>query len=133
MQATATNLQKLAQEDGFLVSLGWANACLGWVHYQRDELALAERYFRSVMDDRHAIHGRCALDGLTGLALTLHALGQDAAAQTVVEDLRQLLLDRGMITHMPFADALAAFLDLGPGETTVSESFSVDPDAQIAR
>lgn len=114
--AIVASYRRFAAEGGFRFSLGWANFGLGWVHYQRNELAAAEACFRAVADDRYAVVGRCAIDGLTGLALTLHAQGRGQEAHLVVDELRRLITDRGMLPSAPIADALALRLRLDRGE-----------------
>ncbi|MEA3336391.1 MAG: LuxR C-terminal-related transcriptional regulator [Chloroflexota bacterium] len=131
VQAVAMSYLKLALEAGQKVSIGWANFGLGWVHYQHNDLSTAETYFNDVIRMRYDVHGRCAVDSFTGLALTLRAKGRHEAAMEAVENLRNLLLDRGMAGMMRVAGAVALRLDEVGGNRIVPEEFLADSGAQF--
>ena len=106
LQAIATTLQQLANQTGSGLSVAWSYCTLGWVHYQRNELTTAEQYFRNLVPIAHAAHGRAVFDGYTGLVLTALAQGNAHKALTDIADLRELLLERGMLAFAPIVESL---------------------------
>jgi LuxR family maltose regulon positive regulatory protein len=106
LRAVATTLQQLAHQTGLGLSVAWAHCILGWVHYQRNELASAEQYFRNLVPIAHAAHGRTIFDGCTGLVLTALAQGRAHEALTDIAFLRELLLERGMLAFGPIVESL---------------------------
>ena len=125
LRAVATTILQVAQQTGFGLSVAWSYCILGWVHYQRNELAAAEGCFRDLVSQAQAAHGRAAVDGFTGLILTLLAQGHSHEALATIPMLRELLLERGMLAFGPIADSLqqrvalacepATALDWSPG------------------
>jgi len=112
LRAVATTILQVAQQTGFGLSVAWSHCILGWVHYQRNELAAAEQCFRDLVSQAHAAHGRAAVDGYTGLILTALAQGHPHEALTTIAMLRELLLERGMLAFGPIADSLQQRLSL---------------------
>ena len=106
LQAAATTMQQVARQAGFGLSVAWSTAILGWVHYQRNELALAERCFRNLPPSAHAAHTRAALDGYTGLVLTALAQGRPQEALAAIAMVRELLPERGLLALTPLAESL---------------------------
>ena len=106
LQATATTLQQVARQGGFGLSVAWSTAIQGWVHYQRNELALAERCFRNLPPVAHAAHTRAALDGYTGLVLTALAQGRAQEALAAIAMVRELLPERRLLALTPLAESL---------------------------
>ena len=45
MQSVTTIWYKLAAQTSFGLSIGWSLFGLGWLHYQKNELDLADEYF----------------------------------------------------------------------------------------
>ena len=106
LQAVATTFQQLAHQTGMGLSVAWSHCILGWVHYQRNELAAAEQCFRNLIPLARAAHGRAVLDGYTGLVLTALAQGHAHEALAAIAFLRELLLERGMLALGPIAELL---------------------------
>ena len=139
LRAVATTILQVAQQTGFGLSVTWSHCILGWVHYQRNELAAAEQCFRDLVSQAHAAHGRAIVDGYTGLVLTLLAQGHSHEALATITMLRELLLERGMLAFGLIADSLqqrvslacepATALDWNPGGriTQVSIDFWEQP------
>ena len=125
LQAVATTFQQLAHQTGMGLSIAWSHCLLGWMHYQRNELAAAELCFRNLIPSARAAHGRAVVDGYTGLVLTALAQGHVQEALTGIAFLRDLLLERGMLAFGPIAESLqqrvslacepSAALDWRPG------------------
>ncbi len=94
---------------------GWARFLLGRVHYDWNDLDRAGDYFGELVDMRYVIHAHAARNGLVGLALTLHAQGQDAEASETLELLSRFDLD--LIGHeTDDTRALQARLALAQGD-----------------
>ena len=93
-------------KQGLGLSVAWSHCILGWVHYQRNELAAAEQCFRNLVPLAHAAHGRAVFDGYTGLVLTALAQGHAHEALADIAFLRELLLERGMLAFGPIAESL---------------------------
>jgi LuxR family maltose regulon positive regulatory protein len=103
MQSPATAFELMAQQTGMGLSMAWADYALGWLHYQRNELAAAEQRFQALVA---TAHGRALVDGSTGLALARLVQGHPAEALAVAADLRDRLLARGLLALVPLADSL---------------------------
>ena len=106
LQPVVTTLQQVAHQTGLGLSVAWSHGLLGWVHYQRNELAAADQNFRNLGPLAHAAHGRAVLDGYTGLVLTALAQGHAQEALTGIAFLRDFLLERGMLAFGPIAELL---------------------------
>ena len=119
-QATALTLRDLARKAGSYVGYGWGMYGLGWVHYERDDLAAAERLLREVLDHRFQIHGRTVVECAYGLSLTYLAQGKQEAAQQTAVELREFLLDRGAGSQLPLAEVLALCVALHQAAFTPS-------------
>ena len=96
MQSVTTIWYKLAAQTSFGLSIGWSLFGLGWLHYQKNELELAEEYFGRLTAMAWAAHGRAVIDGYTGLVLIALARGRPEDAQAQVDALGEHLLERGM-------------------------------------
>jgi LuxR family maltose regulon positive regulatory protein len=130
--AAGTTYRDVALQTQRAISLAWANFLLGYAHYYRNELEAAAGYFGRVVGSPYEAHGKAAVDGFIGLALTRRAQGQTTAARDVVSSLRAFLLDLGTTNFMPVADSLARRI----GDQTVPDDIAGgaagDLDAQMA-
>lgn len=80
---TAQELLYQAQRSQLPVSEGWARYFLARVAYQRNDLDLAAKHFRELVDMRYRVHAQAARNGLVGLTQVYTVIGQlDQAWQT---------------------------------------------------
>jgi LuxR family transcriptional regulator, maltose regulon positive regulatory protein len=115
LASTASVYRETAHHAGQELSVAWAQVCLGWVHYQRNELGLARELFASVVPAPFPAHTQAVLEGYTGLALTLCAQGSQAEAHAACESLSAYLTHHGLLNLLPVAEALAIRLELASG------------------
>jgi LuxR family maltose regulon positive regulatory protein len=115
LESTASVYRETAQRAGQELSVAWAQVCLGWVHYQRNDLGLAQALFASVVPAPFPAHTQAVLEGYTGLALTLRAQGSQAEARTASESLYTYLTQHGLLNLLPVAEALFIRLELASG------------------
>jgi LuxR family maltose regulon positive regulatory protein len=73
---------------------GWAHYFTGAVHYQWNDLAVAQRYFTELVEQRYSVHSICARNGLTGLALIHQIRGHTIQAWRIAELLSQFDLEQ---------------------------------------
>ena len=115
LESTASVYRETAQRAGQELSVAWAQVCLGWVHYQRNDLGLAQELFASVVPAPFPAHTQAVLEGYTGLALTLRAQGSQAEARAASESLSAYLTEHGLLNLLPVAEALSIRLELASG------------------
>ena len=120
LESTAGVFRETAQRAAQELSIAWAQVCLGWVHYQRNELALAHELFASVVPAPFPAHAQAVLEGYTGLALTLRAQGSQAQARAAGESLSAYLTEHGLLNLLPVAEALLIRLELASGRRSVN-------------
>jgi LuxR family transcriptional regulator, maltose regulon positive regulatory protein len=145
MQSVTTIWYRLAAQTSFGLSIGWSLFGLGWLHYQKNELELAEEYFGRLTAMAWAAHGRAVIDGYTGLVLIALARSRLADAQTKVDALGEHLLERGMsalagvVQSLQQRVALAMGLDpalawrRSPGAAPAGGDFWDQPDLTEVR
>ncbi len=129
--ATRTYLD-LAQRSGQQISVSWLLFIRGWAHYQANKLDQADAYFRQLLTMRDNAHVRNVVDSIIGLLLIYSARGEQAEIRSLLDDLRQFVIEQGVASMLPVADSLALRLNLN-GRTGVSTAeFRADPEAQLA-
>ena len=121
LKASAEMLLQITRHEEYGLSTAWAHDILGWVHYQRNELAEAEAGFRRVVLIAASAHGRAVVDGYTGLVLTALAQGRPQEALNAIATLRELLLERGMLAYSLVADSLQQRVALAGDPSSVSD------------
>jgi LuxR family maltose regulon positive regulatory protein len=112
----ATRHLMVSSEGGLSLGMAWANYGLGWVAYQWDELATAERHFAAVVHERRSVHGQVARDSIVGLALTLQAARRPAEAEALLAELDDFLHAVGDHVNVPTVEAVQARLALMGGD-----------------
>ena len=139
MDSLGEAVLQIAQGHSNIISRGWILFAVGWVHYQRNNLDLAEQRFLLGIDHRYEIAIRAATDCYTGLALAQQARGRFVEAAHAAEGLRGFLADSGQLNMLPLADALDLHLTLASEEQAGGQSLwrsppglTVDPEAQLA-
>jgi LuxR family transcriptional regulator, maltose regulon positive regulatory protein len=125
MEESAAVFQELARQSGLGASLAWVHYMHGWLHYQRNELAEAERSYRTLTGMSAVAHAKALVDGHVGLALTALARGCPSEATGAIAALRQRLIERDMLAFTAVAESLeqrvalavepGSSLDWGPG------------------
>lgn len=83
LERAARRQLDLAQSGNRLMSEVWARMMLGWVHYERNDLAEADRHYSAGADLRDQRNVRAGFECLVGLSLTKNALGEQEAALAV--------------------------------------------------
>ena len=104
-QRTAELLGKVGERSGLSVSLSWTNLALGMTAYEYNDLPLAETCVRRVTTAPHYGNGRAAYESFLTLALTLEAMGEPAAAEASLTQLREFLLEADYAAALTLVDA----------------------------
>ncbi|HQY92574.1 LuxR C-terminal-related transcriptional regulator [Caldilinea sp.] len=132
LQTTSLLYRQIAAQARRPLSVGWTSYLLGWLHYQKNELKLAEQYFGEVVEQPLMVHTRAAIDSWIGLALTQLAQGRVEAAQRQAHHLHRFLVENGLVDLTIFADALLHYLNLLTGNVVqVSERYAQNLPGQL--
>ena len=132
LESAAIMYRRIAQQLQQPVSIAWANTCLGWVYYQRNELENARTCFRSVVEAPYAAHVRAVIESFTGLALVLRAENQRGQAHAAADILAAWLAESGFASQLPFVDALLIKIDLASGITPPAQPIALAESADSA-
>ncbi len=82
-ELAAQRLKSIAQENNLYPTLGWALQTLGYIHYQWNNLEIAQGFYAQVSKYRYRTSVRAQALGFCGLARTLQALGDTERAHLV--------------------------------------------------
>jgi LuxR family maltose regulon positive regulatory protein len=126
-EQAARELMRLSEQRQLDQALGWALYVLGFVYYQRNELAKARDKFAQLVEWRYRVTVGAASQGYVGLALTYQALGETDKAAEICQAAfawASETEDAGMLleTH-----ALASRLALLQGQTPDANRWSEPP------
>ncbi|MBK8049801.1 MAG: hypothetical protein IPK16_23460 [Anaerolineales bacterium] len=122
LEGAAVMFRRAAERSQRPVSIAWANSLLGWVHYQRNDLAAAGRYFSSVVNAPGGAHIRAVLEAYAGIVLTQCAKTQWDQAHAAANELAAWLAEHQLAGLYQFADALAIWIDLASHDASQSRS-----------
>jgi LuxR family maltose regulon positive regulatory protein len=107
--------QKLAEQSGFGLSMGWLRFAQGWVCYELNELDAAEASFRRLADMAWTVHGRAVIDGYTGLVLAALARDRPNEALTHIDALNEFMLECGTLAYASVVQSLRQRVALASG------------------
>ena len=93
VRQAAHDLLRLAEGSNLPTLQSWAHDFLGRMHYQWNELDVAERHLSAILDKRHTAVSIIVGEGLYCLAELYHHQGNDAGAAQIVELLGELDLE----------------------------------------
>jgi LuxR family maltose regulon positive regulatory protein len=119
---TGETLSDLAQKANNTIAFGWGVYGLGWARYEKNELEAAQDTLKQVLERRFYVHGRSVIECSAGLVFTYLAQGKREAAEDVLQQLREFLLDRGFGGQLVFVDVLAMCVSLNTDNDALSRS-----------
>ena len=119
---TAEMLRNLALKAKNTIAFGWGVYGLGWARYEKNELEAAQDALKQALERRFYVHGRTVIECSAGLVFTYLAQGKRQAAEDVLQQLREFLLDRGFGGQLVFVDILAMCVSLKTGTYAPSRS-----------
>jgi LuxR family transcriptional regulator, maltose regulon positive regulatory protein len=90
---TAMVLLSQSEQADIAVMRGWAHYLLGHLHYEWNELDLAEQSFLATLDMRYTTQLLVARNGFIGLAAVYQAKGESAKAMATIDELSQFDLE----------------------------------------
>jgi LuxR family maltose regulon positive regulatory protein len=106
---------KIGQEHGLAETIQYGHYFVGVVHYQRNELALAEAHLRDVVENRRIAglhnYSQCAF----ALALTYQALGREEDATAISDSVVALALESNKPSLLGVAQGFKSELALRQG------------------
>jgi LuxR family transcriptional regulator, maltose regulon positive regulatory protein len=115
-EAVARHTLALAERHGLPVAAGWARWMLGWLAYERDELAIATEHFSAAVADYRRVHLHCACEAMFGQALVYQAQGMPADAASTLSRLLEIIFDSNALEYLPLFRGFEARLALLQGE-----------------
>ncbi len=74
-----------ATRSSITIMKNWGDYYLGFAHYQRNELEIAEQYFTQIIKNHYIAHGSAYRDGVAGLALIHQIKGESVHAWQLLE------------------------------------------------
>jgi len=129
MEPAAKRSVALCLESGHRQILGQAKYHLGCVHYQRNNLIIAEENFSWVVARPYRNYGVPYTNSVCGLVLIYQAQGKEVEANNIIEDAIAFLLESGNTTQLPNIQALQAEVALSQGRQAVANQWAekLDP------
>jgi LuxR family maltose regulon positive regulatory protein len=115
-EAVARHILMLAERHSLPVAAGWARWMLGWLAYERDELAIATEHFSAVVADSRRVHLHATCEAMFGLALVYHAQRMPADAASTLSRLLEIIFDSNALEYLPLFRGFEARLALLQGE-----------------
>ncbi len=83
-----------ATQGSVVIQKNWGDWVLGVVHYQRNELVAAEKFFGQIIENRYTAQIATWRDAVAGLALIHQIKGESSAATQMVESISQFDLEQ---------------------------------------
>ncbi len=105
LRDTALSMLDLIKTGDHPQMLLWTNYFLGTLHYQRNELAEAERCLSALVEQRHLAHLNALTNGAFALALVYQAKNQPERASATLETLRSVLAESGNVALLSLVQA----------------------------
>jgi LuxR family maltose regulon positive regulatory protein len=133
LQRTSAHMLRLAEERNLPASAGWAHVYRGWLHYQRNDLNLAEEAFLTVVEQRYRNHNRTTTGGYCGLALTYQASGRSRQARQTLEDALTFDLELGFTGTRVWLEAAKVQLELMQGNLDAPSRWAAAFDRDLFR
>jgi LuxR family maltose regulon positive regulatory protein len=115
-EQAALQLLDLSEARRLYDSLGWARYTLGFVHYQRNDLAQAKHHFEQLVEMRYLANAGAAAQGFYGLALTYQALGKPNQARETHQSVLAWAAETGDAGLLIEAESLGSRLALLQGQ-----------------
>ena len=129
---TAEILVRNAKELNLLLNLGWGYYLLGRVYQEWNQLELAARYYKLVIDIGFNTNLYCSMESIAGYIFVLEAMGQHELAQQSLNSLEQQFSEQ--IAATPgLMIALVAWLDLQEGKRTEARRWAESYNFPLAQ
>lgn len=112
---TSEVLVSNAKALNLLIMLGWGYYLLGRVYQEWNQLELAARYYKLVIDIGFNTNLFCSVESIGGYIFVLEAMGQHELARQSLHSLKDLFSEQMEATPAPM-NALVAWLDLQGGK-----------------
>lgn len=109
-EQAARQLLGLSEARRLYDSLGWVKYSLGFVHYQRNELAQAKHNFEQLVEMRYLANAGAAAQAHYGLALTYQAMGKPDQARKTHQSARAWAAETGDAGMLIEAESLGSRL-----------------------
>jgi LuxR family transcriptional regulator, maltose regulon positive regulatory protein len=94
VRQVAVDMLRLVEGTNLVTMQSWAHYFLGLVHYQWNELEVAENHFAAVLEWRHTAISVVVRESLVYLAIVRHLLGRYGEAESIADALGQLDLNQ---------------------------------------
>jgi LuxR family maltose regulon positive regulatory protein len=120
-EEASTQLVNLNEPRKLYEGCGWAFLTLGYIHYQWNDLAAAERYFSKILELRYQTNLGTQVHSSFGLALTYQAMGRQGEAAQIAEAAVELARETGNSSMLLEAYSFASRLALLGGQVPNTE------------
>ncbi len=114
-QHASDALGRVGRRAGLPVTTGWHHYTAALLAYEWNDLPQAEQQLRQVTQSPYQVNGRTAFESFIGLALTLEALGQPAAADEEVRRLNEFLVESGYQGALVLVESVNLWLETSRG------------------
>lgn len=128
----------ITSREQLAVTAAWAHMFMGWHAYEQNDLDTAQEQFSAVIANSWYAHLSCVREAHFGLALVHQVQGRERAADQVLAQLTDFIVDARALEHLPVVDGFEARIALMRGNletarqwTHVSE-VSIDSNTLIA-
>lgn len=111
---TAEQMLRNALSSNLLLMQGWSYYLLGRVYQEWNQLELAARYYKLVIDQGFTSNLFCTLESIAGYVAILDSLGHHDLAQQSLDSLQDLFSEQITATPLPIM-SLTAWLQLKKG------------------
>jgi LuxR family maltose regulon positive regulatory protein len=133
MAACAMQVLQESDRSGPQVeTTAWAHYLLGIFHYERNNLAQAERYLTPIVSNPYQGHLLCSLNSAAALALIRQAQGQPDQAREIAEMMVSLALETGSEGALSIAKGFEAELALRQGRLAEASQWAEQFDGPLA-
>ncbi|HEU5434587.1 MAG TPA: hypothetical protein VFU81_23135, partial [Thermomicrobiales bacterium] len=109
---TSRHTLSLCERHDLPVTAGWARLFLGWIAYERDDLAAAIDRFDAIVGDYRRMHLSCVREAMFGLALAYQAQGREPEADDALRRLEDIIVGAAALEHLSAVQGFAARLAL---------------------
>lgn len=121
----------ITAREQLVVTAAWAHLFLGWHAYEQNELATAQEHFSAVIADSWHAHLSCVREAHFGLALVQQVQGRATAADQVLAQLTEFIVDARALEHLPVVHGFEARLALMRGDLESGRQWIATSDVSI--
>ncbi len=116
LRRTAETLMRVGERAGLTNSRAWANYALGLIRYEWNDMSMAQRHLRQVVDSAFSVNNKTVYEAYITLVLALEAEGRRAEADMTLQRMREFLIDSNNLPALVLADAMQLQVAVNRGD-----------------